>query len=142
MVVNALVVIEIAYLFSVRYVHGPSLTWRGALGTPIVWLGLAIIVAAQLAFAYAPLLQAVFGSAALGPAEAAVALGSSDAAHRGGGRQAKRCAEGWTLAHSWSAEAPSRRTDPRVRDLPYLRLPARRDYHRLSQIGFSRFRSS
>ena len=30
--VNTLVVMEIAYLFSVRYVHGTSLTWRGRAG--------------------------------------------------------------------------------------------------------------
>ena len=36
MVVNTLVVMEIFYLFSVRYVHGSSLTWRGVLGTPAV----------------------------------------------------------------------------------------------------------
>ena len=30
MVVNTVVVMEIFYLFSVRYLHGPSLTWRGA----------------------------------------------------------------------------------------------------------------
>ena len=36
MVVNTLVVMEIFYLFSVRYVHGPALTWQGVLGTPAV----------------------------------------------------------------------------------------------------------
>jgi magnesium-transporting ATPase (P-type) len=74
MVVNALVVMEIFYLFSVRYVHGTSLTWQGVLGTPAVWLGLVTTVAAQAAFTYAPPLQAVFGSTALRPAEAAVVL--------------------------------------------------------------------
>ena len=74
MVVNALVVMEIFYLFSVRYVHGTSLSWQGVLGTRAVWLGLAATVAAQLAFTYAPPLQAVFGTTALGPAEAAVVL--------------------------------------------------------------------
>ena len=74
MVVNALVVMEIFYLFSVRYVHGPALTWQGVLGTPAVWIGIAISVVAQIAFTYAPPLQAVFGSAALAPAEAAVAV--------------------------------------------------------------------
>src|SRR3546814_13670708 len=32
MTVNTLVVMEIFYLFTVRYVHGTSLTWRGTLG--------------------------------------------------------------------------------------------------------------
>ena len=62
MVVNALVVMEIFYLFSVRYVHGASLTWQGVLGTPAVLIGVATVVLAQFAFTYAPLMQAVFES--------------------------------------------------------------------------------
>ncbi|HUF87440.1 MAG TPA: HAD-IC family P-type ATPase [Thermohalobaculum sp.] len=62
MVVNALVVMEIFHLFSVRYVHGPSLTWRGVLGTPAVLIGVSAVVVAQLAFTYLPPLQAVFGA--------------------------------------------------------------------------------
>jgi len=62
MVVNALVVMEIFYLFSVRYVHGTSLTWEGVLGTRAVLLGVALVVIAQFAFTYLPLLQRVFGS--------------------------------------------------------------------------------
>jgi magnesium-transporting ATPase (P-type) len=60
MVVNTIVVMEIFYLFSVRYVYGTSLTWRGALGTPAVLGGVAITVVAQLLFTYAPPLQRVF----------------------------------------------------------------------------------
>jgi Cation transporting ATPase, C-terminus len=68
---------EIFYLFSVRYVHGSSLTWRGLLGTPAVLVGVAVTVAGQLAFTYAPPLQALLGGAALSPSEglAVVALG-------------------------------------------------------------------
>ena len=66
MAVNAIVVMEIFYLFSVRYVHGSSLTWWGVLGTPAVLTGVGSVVAAQLAFTYAPPLQAVFGTAAVG----------------------------------------------------------------------------
>lgn len=62
MVVNALVVMEIFYLFSVRYVHGTSLTWEGVLGTRAVLLGVALVVIAQFAFTYLPLLQRVFDS--------------------------------------------------------------------------------
>src|SRR5690606_2990879 len=36
MVVNTIVVLEIFYLFNVRYLHMTSFTWRGALGTPPV----------------------------------------------------------------------------------------------------------
>jgi magnesium-transporting ATPase (P-type) len=60
MVVNTIVVSEIFYLFSVRFVHGPSLTWTGVLGTRAVLIGVAIVVLAQLAFTYVPWLQAVF----------------------------------------------------------------------------------
>ncbi|WP_305721056.1 cation-transporting P-type ATPase [Bradyrhizobium sp.] len=62
MAVNMIVVMEIFYLFSVRYVHGTSLTWQGVLGTPAVLIGVAIVVAAQLAFTYLPPMQAIFGS--------------------------------------------------------------------------------
>lgn len=62
MVVNALVVMEIFYLFSVRYVHGTSLTWEGVLGTRAVLMGVATVAVAQVAFTYLPVLQRVFGS--------------------------------------------------------------------------------
>ncbi len=62
MVVNTLVVMEIFYLFSVRYVHGPSLTWRGVFGTPAVLIGVGIVVLVQFAFTYLPPMQAVFGT--------------------------------------------------------------------------------
>jgi magnesium-transporting ATPase (P-type) len=54
------VVLQIFYLFNVRYLHMTSVTWRGALGTPAVLLALAAVVAAQLAFTYAPFMQAWF----------------------------------------------------------------------------------
>ena len=60
LVVNTLVVMEIFYLFNVRFLHMRSLTWRGALGTPAVLLALAALVAAQLAFTYLPIMQAIF----------------------------------------------------------------------------------
>lgn len=54
MVVNTVVVLELFYLFSVRYLYGASLTWRGVLGTPAVLLGISVIVGLQLAFTYIP----------------------------------------------------------------------------------------
>ena len=51
-VVNTVVVMEIFYLFSVRYLHGASATWQGVLGTPAVLLGVGGIVVLQLAFTY------------------------------------------------------------------------------------------
>ena len=62
MVVNTIVVMEIFYLFSVRYVHGTSLTRQGVLGTPAVLIGVSVVVACQLAFTYLPPLQYVFDS--------------------------------------------------------------------------------
>ncbi len=61
--VNSLVVMEIFYLFSVRYVHGPSLTWQGVLGTPAVLLGIAFVTVAQFALTYVPFMQAIFKTA-------------------------------------------------------------------------------
>jgi magnesium-transporting ATPase (P-type) len=62
MVVNVIVAMEIFYLFSVRYVHGTSLTLRGVMGTRAVLIGVTGITAAQFAFTYLPFLQSVFGS--------------------------------------------------------------------------------
>jgi magnesium-transporting ATPase (P-type) len=59
-VVNVIIVMEIAYLFSVRYVHGTSLTWRGALGTPAVLIGVGAVVVCQIAFTYLPVMQRIF----------------------------------------------------------------------------------
>jgi len=77
MVVNTLVVMEIFYLFSVRYVHGTSLTWQGMLGTRAVLIGVAIVAAAQIAFTYLPPMQAVFGTRdiSIGEGVAIIAVG-------------------------------------------------------------------
>jgi magnesium-transporting ATPase (P-type) len=72
MAVNAMVVMEIFYLFSVRYVHGTSLTWQGVLGTRAVLIGVGVVIVAQLAFTYLPPVQAVFGSRPLSLTEGAV----------------------------------------------------------------------
>ncbi|WP_191083035.1 HAD-IC family P-type ATPase [Roseococcus microcysteis] len=75
MVVNGIVVMQIAYLFSVRYVHGSSLTWEGVLGTPAVLAGLATAITAQLALTYLPPFQLLFETAPLGWREGAIVLG-------------------------------------------------------------------
>jgi magnesium-transporting ATPase (P-type) len=62
LVVNTLVVLEICYLFNVRYLGVGSVTLRGALGTPAVLWALALVVAAQLAFTYLPLMQHWFAT--------------------------------------------------------------------------------
>ncbi len=60
MVVNTVVVTEIFYLFNVRYLHMTSFTWRGAMGTPAVLLAIGIVVVAQLAFTYLPVMNQLF----------------------------------------------------------------------------------
>jgi magnesium-transporting ATPase (P-type) len=60
MVVNVIVVLEIFYLFNVRYLHMTSFTWRGVLGTPAVLIAVATVVAAQVAFTYLPIMQRLF----------------------------------------------------------------------------------
>jgi len=74
LVVNTIVVMEAFYLFSVRYVYGGSLTWRGMVGTPVVLIGIAVIVVAQLAFTYAPPFQDVFKTQSVAPVDAALIL--------------------------------------------------------------------
>jgi magnesium-transporting ATPase (P-type) len=60
LVVNTRVVMEVFYLFSVRYVHGPSLTWQGVLGTPAVLIGVGTVIVAQAVFTYAPFMNVWF----------------------------------------------------------------------------------
>jgi len=65
MVVNLIIVAEIFYLFNVRYLHMRSLSWRGALGTPVVLIAIAVVILAQLLFTYAPFMNRMFGSTPL-----------------------------------------------------------------------------
>ena len=76
MVVNLIVVFGIFYLFNVRYLHVTSITWRGALGTPAVLLALAVVIAAQLTFTYAPFMHALFETRALPIADGLVIIGA------------------------------------------------------------------
>lgn len=64
--VNTLVVLQIFYLFSTRYLHGVSLTWRGVAGTDAVLIAVGIVLALQALFTYAPPLQAIFGTHPIG----------------------------------------------------------------------------
>ncbi|MFN3414776.1 MAG: cation-transporting P-type ATPase [Caldimonas sp.] len=58
--VNTLVVMEVFYLFSVRYLKAPSFTWQGVQGTPRVLMAVGGVVLLQMAFTYAPWMQALF----------------------------------------------------------------------------------
>jgi magnesium-transporting ATPase (P-type) len=65
MAVNALVSMEVFYLFSVRYLKSPSFTWVGVRGTRTVLSAVALVVALQLLFSYFPPLQTLFATEAL-----------------------------------------------------------------------------
>jgi magnesium-transporting ATPase (P-type) len=79
MVVNTLVVLEIFYLFSVRYLHMTSFTLTGVKGTNAVLIALAVVVMGQFAFTYLPFMNTIFGSRplTLGEGLVIVALGSA-----------------------------------------------------------------
>ena len=62
MVVNMFCVMEIFYLFSVRYLHGSSFSLHGLRGTPAVLWAVLAVVLAQLAFTYLPWMHLVFDS--------------------------------------------------------------------------------
>jgi len=74
LVVNTIVVLEIFYLFNVRYLHMTSITLRGALGTPAVLIALAAVTALQFAFTYAPFMQAAFDTRPLSLVQGALVL--------------------------------------------------------------------
>ena len=63
--VNTLVAMEVFYLFAVRYLDTPSITFRGVLGTPVVLGAVAAVVALQLLFTYLPWFQGTFETSAL-----------------------------------------------------------------------------
>jgi magnesium-transporting ATPase (P-type) len=75
MAMNMLVVLEIVYLFYSRNLHGSSLTWAAARGTPIVWICVASVTAAQVAVTYLPPLQSVFGTSAVPVSDGLLILG-------------------------------------------------------------------
>ena len=79
MVVNMLVVLEIFYLFSVRYLHMTSFTLTGVKGTTAVLIALAVVILGQFAFTYLPVMHAIFGSRPLTLAEGVmiVAIGAA-----------------------------------------------------------------
>jgi magnesium-transporting ATPase (P-type) len=65
MAVNALVSMEVFYLFSVRYLKSPSFTWIGVQGTPRVLVSVSLVVALQFAMTYWSAAQHVFETRSL-----------------------------------------------------------------------------
>ncbi|MGV6871294.1 HAD-IC family P-type ATPase [Pseudochelatococcus sp. B33] len=72
--VNMLVVLEIFYLFNVRYLNMTSITWRGALGTPAVLMAIVAVTAGQFLFTYAPFMQAAFDTRPVNPVDGAMLI--------------------------------------------------------------------
>ncbi|HKK86064.1 MAG TPA: HAD-IC family P-type ATPase, partial [Roseovarius sp.] len=62
MAMNMLVVLEIMYLFYIRNLRSPSLTWAAAKGTRTVWVCVSIVTVAQFAITFLPPMQAIFGT--------------------------------------------------------------------------------
>jgi magnesium-transporting ATPase (P-type) len=60
MALNTLVVLEIFHLFFIRNIYGTSLTWKAVRGTRIVWTCVIVIMLAQFAITYLPVMQAIF----------------------------------------------------------------------------------
>ena len=60
--VNALVCMEVFYLFSVRYLRAGSFTVQGVKGTPRVLMAVAAVMVLQVFFTYTPFMHTLFGS--------------------------------------------------------------------------------
>jgi magnesium-transporting ATPase (P-type) len=60
--VNTIVVLEIAYLFSVRFLHLTSVSVQGILGTPAVLITVGLVIMLQLVLTYAPFMHVLFAT--------------------------------------------------------------------------------
>ena len=65
--VNTLVACEVAYLFNARFLSESSLSMKGLFGSRAVLISVAIVVALQALFTYAPFMQALFNTTPLDP---------------------------------------------------------------------------
>lgn len=73
LVVNAMTALELAYLFSVRYLHARSFTMRGVMGTRAVLAAIGGLVMAQALFTYLPPMNRLFATVPLPPGDLAIA---------------------------------------------------------------------
>lgn len=64
-VVNALVMCEIVYLFNCRYLTASVCSYQGMLGNRYVLLAVGLLLLLQLLFTYSPVMQQLFGTTAL-----------------------------------------------------------------------------
>lgn len=63
--VNTLVVFEIFYLFSSRYISAPVLNWKGLTGNRYVLIAITLLIVLQLGFTYLETMQSLFGTRAI-----------------------------------------------------------------------------
>lgn len=63
--VNTLVMFEIFYLLSARYLLAPALTFKGLSGNKYVLYAIALLIVIQLAFTYTSPMQALFATSAM-----------------------------------------------------------------------------
>ncbi|WP_159726795.1 HAD-IC family P-type ATPase [Methylosinus sp. Ce-a6] len=74
-VVNAIVIMEIFYLFSIRRPLAASFPWTGLLSAPAIVIGVGAITAAQFLFTYAPFMQTIFDTRSMSLVDAAAVIG-------------------------------------------------------------------
>jgi magnesium-transporting ATPase (P-type) len=58
--VNTLVMFEMFYLFNTRYILTPVLSWQGLTGNRFILIAAGLVIAFQLLFTYAPIMQTLF----------------------------------------------------------------------------------
>ena len=69
MVVNLFCIMEIFYLFNVRYMRTSSMSLQALRGTPAVWAAVVAVIIAQLIFTYSPWMHVIFESRPLAVSE-------------------------------------------------------------------------
>ncbi|NLB30711.1 MAG: HAD-IC family P-type ATPase [Alcaligenaceae bacterium] len=69
MVVNLFCVMEVFYLFNVRYMRTSSMSLQALRGTPAVWAAVVVVIIAQLIFTYSPWMHVIFESRPLALSE-------------------------------------------------------------------------
>jgi calcium-translocating P-type ATPase len=72
--VNTIVMFEVFYLFNTRFILAPVLSLKGLFGSRPVLLAIALVVAFQLLFTYAPPMQRLFGTESIGLSDWALLL--------------------------------------------------------------------
>jgi magnesium-transporting ATPase (P-type) len=72
--VNTIVMFEVFYLFNTRFILAPVLSLKGLFGSRPVLLAIALVIAFQLLFTYAPPMQRLFGTESIGLSDWALIL--------------------------------------------------------------------